>query len=129
MNADGTLDTAFVPGAFVSPSPGALALQPDGKLLACASTIVGVATKFIIVRLNGSGGSPPPPRIGRATLSPGGAVQFQVSDATTVIIQSSANLTNWTSVSTNTVSAGSVSFTDALAPLSRASFYRLILVP
>ena len=116
-------------GAFVSPSPGTLALQPDGKLLAGASTIVGLATKFIIVRLNGSGAAAPPPRIGTTTLSPGGAIQFQVSNAATVIIQSSANLTNWTSVSTNTVAAGAVNFTDPLAALSRASFYRLILVP
>lgn len=62
-NSDGTLDPAFGSGGKVvtdlfsqsGDSPNALALQPDGKIVAAGSTIVGPALDFALVRYNSDG--------------------------------------------------------------------------
>lgn len=132
LNADGTLDPTFVPGAPVTASPGALALQPDGKILAGA-LISGVQPKWTIVRLHGAGHAVSPgqgPTIGPVTFQKGGVVQFPVSGpASKVVIQASANLTAWTSLLTNAVANGTVSFTDPQVATSTARFYRLLVSP
>ena len=128
LKADATLDPAFAPAVFVSPGPGALAVQSDGKILACSSVIVGVDVRYNIVRLNGGGTGPTPPNIGNFTLLPGGGLQMQVAGgATTVILESSTTLTTWQRVATNSVTGGVAAFTDLLGRLSSARFYRLLL--
>lgn len=131
LKADGTLDPNFIPEPYVSPSPGALALQADGKILGCATVISGGTAKYQIVRMNASGGSTPEsPRLGGLTLLAGGAFQLQVSGGPgTVIVQSSSDLLSWQSISTNTVTGGVVSFTDPLANQFSARFYRLVGLP
>ncbi len=56
LNADGTLDTTFTPGAGAGSTVSAVAVQPDGKILiGGAFTIVGGTTRNRIARLNTDG--------------------------------------------------------------------------
>ncbi len=61
----------------------------------------------------------------------GGAVQVQFSgaDGFAYAVQTSSNLLDWTTVSTNYPFNGSFNFTDALPPGSPRHFYRSILQP
>jgi len=131
LKADGTLDPSFVPAVYVIPSPEALVLQPDGKILAVSTVIVGAEVKYNIVRLNGSGGTPPLGlQLGQLKLLSGGRFQLPVTGGpTTVIIEASANLTSWQRLATNSVLNGVVSFTDPSANLSSTHYYRLLTPP
>jgi uncharacterized delta-60 repeat protein len=129
LHADGTLDSSFVPATSVSPVPGTLALQPDGKLLV-GGTVVGVTPKYNIVRLNGTGGTIPQtgPVLGTLALQKGGAFRLPLSgSAATVIVQASSNLANWSPLSTNIVADGAVTFSDPQLATAVARFYRLQL--
>jgi uncharacterized delta-60 repeat protein len=128
---DGTLDPAFVPGVPVSPSPGALDIQPDGKLLVGSTTVVGTETKYLVSRLNGSGAAPTQgPQIGGISLQPGGLIQLMVGgDSTRVVIQSSSSLSGWSPLATNSVVNGLVTFTDPMPAGPTAKFYRLLAAP
>ena len=129
LKTDATLDPAFIPQAYVSPSPGALALQSDGKILAGSSVVVGVQTKYNIIRLNGSGGATTQaPQIGKLTLLQGGSFRLDFSGGiSTVVVQSTSDLMNWHAVSTNNVVNGSVTFSDPFVGQSSARFYRLVI--
>lgn len=131
LNADGTLDPAFAPAVYVSPSPGALALQADGKVLVCAGVIVGTTPKYVVVRLNGSGGTlPERPRLGGFALLGGGTNQFQVAGGpTTMIVQGSSDLASWQNIATNDVTGGVLRFVDTVAGQFAARFYRLLQAP
>lgn len=129
--ADGTLDPAFAPAVYVSPSPKALDLQPDGKILACASALTRSPGKFEVVRLNGAG-TPPAlgPTLGRLTFLPGNTNQILVTGAyTTVVVESSSDLKTWAPISTNTVDAGAIRFSDLPRLDFLSHYYRLLGVP
>jgi uncharacterized delta-60 repeat protein len=55
LNANGTLDTSFVPAAAVQASVSALALQPDGKVVISGWVVVNGTGARRIVRLNANG--------------------------------------------------------------------------
>jgi len=127
LKPDGTLDPTFVPEVYVSPSPDALALQADGKVLA-SSLVIGNVPKYNIVRLNASNAVVvQAPQLGKLILLPNGSFQMQVTGGpSTVVVQSSANLTSWQSISTNTVAGGTITFTDPNASRAKAGYYRLL---
>jgi hypothetical protein len=128
---NGTLDPSFVPAVFVSAAPGALALQPDGKILVC-SPVVSTTPRWVISRLNAGSGPAPPqrPRIGSLALLPNNLVQLQITgSATQAVIQSSSTLTAWRNLSTNTIVNGLLSFTDPATGHVSTTFYKLLLVP
>jgi len=131
LNADGTLDPTFVPEIFVSPAPGALALQPDGKVLVCALASASPGVKYAIYRLNGAGGTAQPgPRLGPVAFLPNRVVQFPITGTPTqVVVLTSPDLFTWGNLSTNGVTNGVVSFTDPLRDAAKARFYRLMLNP
>ena len=56
LNADGTLDTAFDPGAGANAEVEAVAVQPDGKVLIVGDFVtVGGSLRERVARLNGDG--------------------------------------------------------------------------
>ncbi|HVY69057.1 MAG TPA: hypothetical protein VHH73_03975 [Verrucomicrobiae bacterium] len=71
LNADGSLDATFDPGAGANNTIDAVALQPDGKIL-----VGGVYSNFDAVA-----------RLGLARLVPGGAVDTSFNPATNFIPQ------------------------------------------
>jgi hypothetical protein len=91
----------------------------------------GVPSYDLFVTKLGGGVSPPtPPRLGLVRILSGGVIQLQVSGATSsVVIESSRNLNDWSSVGTHSVVEGWVSFTDPLADQPGAHFYRILRVP
>ena len=131
LKPDGTLDPNFAPEAYISPSPGALALQPDGKILACAIAPTTTGAKYQIIRLNGSGNVPVErPTLGGLTLLGGGTNQIQVGIAGTVVVQGTTDLTNWQAILTNSApGGGALKFVDPFASQSNARFYRLLAIP
>ena len=65
-------------------------------------------------------------------LSPAGQFKFQLSGTPTslILIQASSNLTQWSSISTNTFAAdGTVRFEDSAAPAHGQRFYRTTAKP
>ena len=56
-----------------------------------------------------------------------GAVSFLVTglEGRAYVLQTSTDLKQWVSISTNTTAGGSISFTDAAAANFRQRFYRL----
>jgi hypothetical protein len=81
---------------------------------------------FFLTKL-GTGGNPPAgSRIGGLTILPGGMIQLQVSDSSpTVVIERSADLRGWETVSTNSVVNGTVTFSDSTVGNTSAQFYRI----
>lgn len=131
LKADGSWDPAFVPAVYVSPSPGALALQPDGKLLVCTAAVTEGVTKYQIVRLNGAGAAPPEgPRLENLIFLAGDTNQIHVSGAfSSVVVLGSGDLTSWQPIATNNIEGGAVSFADLPRPQFLARFFRLIGLP
>lgn len=131
LRPDGSLDTTFAPAVFVSPAPGALAIQPDGKLLVCSIVATATGSQYYINRLNGSGGTPVVgPQLGLAQFLPGGVIRIPVQGAVTrAVIQSTPDLTRWSDLVTNEVLNGAVSFKDPAGLAALARFYRLLLAP
>lgn len=129
LNPDGSLDPAFSPDVYVSPGPGSVSLQPDGKILVCAIAVVGTATKYQVVRLNGGGTTPPAaPQLGTFAFLGGGTNQVQVAGgAGTVVVQASADLVSWAPVATNSVAGGVLRFVDPFASPFAVRFYRLLV--
>jgi len=56
-------------------------------------------------------------------------VQFTGADGYAYAVQTSSNLLDWTTISTNYPGNGSFNFMDALTPDSRRRFYRSVLQP
>lgn len=132
LKPDGTLDPNFIPGASILPSPTSIAVQSDGKIVAGASIIVGVETRYQIVRLNGSGGTPvvTAPRIQGLSIQPNGAIQMTLEGGTaSARVDASADLVNWQPLTTAPVVNGTLSFIDTLAATLRTRFYRLQAIP
>ena len=120
--------------AFVLPSPYALALQPDGKILVCSSVPSGNGVSYLITRLNASADALPvtsaSPRLGPVTFLKGGEIQVPVTGTQSpVVVQVSANLIGWTGLTTNAVVNGLLTFNDPLMASANARFYRLLTRP
>jgi hypothetical protein len=62
--------------------------------------------------------------IASGIVSKGFKIQFSAPTGSNIVIQASSNLQSWTSISTNTVVGGSVSYTDTTATASSSRFYR-----
>ena len=56
-------------------------------------------------------------------------IQFSGTDGYAYAVQTSSNLRDWTSVSTNCPTNASFSFTDTPSPASPCRFYRSVLLP
>lgn len=128
LKTDATLDPTFISQAYVSPSPGALALQSDGKILAGSSVVVGGQAKYNIIRINGAGGTTSQaPQIGKLTLLQGGSFQLAVSGGvSSVVVESTSDLIHWLAVATNNVVNGTVTFSDPFAGPFYTRFFRLL---
>ncbi len=72
-----------------------------------------------------------PARLGSVLRAPNGQAQFSVvgGNQRSYLIQASTNLTQWTSISTNTTSSGLINFFDSNASNYPIRFYRAIVAP
>jgi hypothetical protein len=63
-------------------------------------------------------------------LSTNGAFQFTLTgtNGQQLVLQSSTNLTQWTSLSTNSITGGGINFTDTAASNFMYQFYRAIFM-
>lgn len=128
LNTDGTLDASFDSGNGISESISSVLLQSDGQILICGRfTVVNGVPRRGIARLNGDSKHirlSPPKQIGgglmRITVGsiPGGAYT----------LQSSTNLFDWISLSTNIATGSTVEFEDTAAT-GQQRFYRARLTP
>jgi hypothetical protein len=60
-------------------------------------------------------------------VSSGFKLQFSAPTGSNLVIQASSDLNNWSSISTNVVSNGSVTYTDTVARTYSSRFYRAML--
>ena len=110
----------------------ALALQPDGKIIiGGAFTAINGAPRYYIARLNPDGTVDNSFQNGGRPLLSDASIQsnhfqFQITGQSNqqIIVEASTNLSNWLPLATNTLSSGTLPFTDATPANFRMRFYR-----
>lgn len=143
LNADGTLDTTFDPGAGVAngifppahrvdPLVTSFALDPDGDLvIGGAFASVNNQTRLGAARFVGVGGTTPggkQPRLSNLTRAADGTVTLYVTGETgqSYRVEASSDLRAWTLVGTVTGGPTPQSVTDPGAKGASQRFYRAI---
>ncbi len=126
VSYDGILDTNFTTGSFFNSSQTEVMLPEPGGNVIVGGSSYGVRRLWL-----------EPTPIVVPTFSSGSGVtlvngQFQLSacggvDGQNVVVQTSSDLVNWVSVSTNVVSGGCISYTDPQTPAPPNRYYRLMV--
>ena len=129
LNQDGSLDTSFNPGigAYFS-DVNCLLVRNDGGILVGGSfETLGGQPRNSLGLLKGD--APARPHIiadGSTQLSTEGfKFSFSGIAGSSIVIETSADLKNWTALQTNLVGGGVGSFTDSAAANSPGRYYRL----
>jgi uncharacterized delta-60 repeat protein len=129
LNRDGTLDTSFNPGiGGVYPSVDCLAISSDrGILVGGSFSTLGGQPRNSLGLLNGN--APAGPRIiadsSTQISTDGFKFNFSGMAGSSIVIESSTDLVQWTSIQTNVITGGVGSFTDPAAANSPGRYYRL----
>lgn len=128
LNSDGRLDTSFEPKLrFAGPVlVSSMALQPDGQILiAGLFTAINGMPRFGIARLNGDGSSTilrlEP--IWRGPSSPF-RLALNAQPGQRYRLDASADLKNWSPISTNTAVSSTLEIDDPTVPAPALRFYR-----
>lgn len=64
---------------------------------------------------------------GSAMVDKGFKIQFSAPVGSNLVIQATSNMSNWTSLCTNMVTTGTVTYTDAVAKTASCRFYRALI--
>jgi uncharacterized delta-60 repeat protein len=125
LNRDGSLDTAFLPGTGANGPIYSIAIQLDGKVIIAGDfTSVSGASRNRIARLLGD--TEFKGLMGQANLVNGQSLQLYLATQPGGVyaLQTSQDLTNWTSLSTNIATGSPTVFTDASNAGMNLRFYR-----
>jgi hypothetical protein len=131
LNANGTLDTSFVPDL---PNNGvnAVGLQSSGNVILAGPFLITDAhgnSQFGVARLHGDAVSPPQRPLLSNSQSLPGAFRFTINGEVgrTYIILGTTNFSGWTPLATQMQSSASQSFTDSSVSNATHRSYRALV--
>lgn len=129
LNLDGSLDPTFDPGLGPNNSVSSLAVQKDGKTLVAGKfTSFNGASRTGFARLKAD---PLPFRLGAPSPLGNGQMQlmFYGENQAHYALQTSPNLTDWTSITNFTVTSPSMVLVDSTITSLSNRFYRALILP
>ena len=116
LNVDSTINSTLIIRNFSSACAGTYTFTITGGVLLIV-TASQSATVGLIPTVNAM-------PTGSQMVTKGFKIQFSAPTGSNLVIQASSDLKNWTSLCTNLVTGGSVTYTDIVAKTASERFYR-----
>jgi hypothetical protein len=116
LNVDSTITSTLTISHITSASAGTYTFSVSGGLLLIVSARAS-ATVGIIPTVTAD-------PVGSHMVEKGFKILFSGPTGSNLVIQASSDMKNWTSLCTNVITSGSVTYTDAVAKAVTCRFYR-----